>query len=224
MKTVDQMIDDILRREGGYANHPADRGGPTNFGITQSTLATYRREYASEADVKSMSKTEARAIYRQIYYLDPHLDLLPPDLQPFVFDCAVNHGPTQASRFVQEVCNQLDSRKIGVDGKLGPVSCGRARELLVNVGYDTLMRALVERRRQFYLDLIKRRPDQEAFRKGWMNRLAEFAVDHEQKTLILTGVELPKPKMIGKDYAMDALVVLAEFQLFGKKILVCTPS
>ena len=32
--TVDQMIDDILRREGGYVNHPADKGGPTKYGIT----------------------------------------------------------------------------------------------------------------------------------------------------------------------------------------------
>ena len=29
MRTVPEMIDDILRREGGFVDHPADRGGPT---------------------------------------------------------------------------------------------------------------------------------------------------------------------------------------------------
>jgi lysozyme family protein len=26
---IDQLIDDLITREGGYSNHPADRGGPT---------------------------------------------------------------------------------------------------------------------------------------------------------------------------------------------------
>ena len=33
-RSIEQMIDDVIRREGGYVDHPRDRGGPTNFGIT----------------------------------------------------------------------------------------------------------------------------------------------------------------------------------------------
>jgi lysozyme family protein len=193
MKTVDQMIDDILRREGGYVNHPADRGGPTNHGITQSTLSVARGRQATIEDVRTLSATEAGEIYRWEYYLKPRLDNLPPEIQPFVFDCAVNHGPTQAIRFVQEVLNQSDTRPIQVDGRCGQATASRAREVIVNVGEEPLLRNLVERRRQFYLDLIARKPSQEVFRKGWMNRLAEFAVDERQRALILTGVELPTP-------------------------------
>ncbi len=33
----------VLRQEGGYADHPADPGGATNFGITRKTLARWRK-------------------------------------------------------------------------------------------------------------------------------------------------------------------------------------
>ena len=33
---VSQLIDDLIDREGGYVNHPADRGGATCWGITEA--------------------------------------------------------------------------------------------------------------------------------------------------------------------------------------------
>ena len=33
---VDERIDELIEREGGYVCHPADRGGPTRFGITEA--------------------------------------------------------------------------------------------------------------------------------------------------------------------------------------------
>ena len=50
--------DDALRRllahEGGYTNHPADPGGPTNFGITIFDYRKYVKPNATAADVRAM--------------------------------------------------------------------------------------------------------------------------------------------------------------------------
>ena len=53
---VEQMIDDVIRREGGFVDHPHDRGGPTNFGITQATLSRHLGRPASVADVRRLSR------------------------------------------------------------------------------------------------------------------------------------------------------------------------
>lgn len=34
--TADQIIEGILGKEGGYVDHPSDKGGPTRWGITQT--------------------------------------------------------------------------------------------------------------------------------------------------------------------------------------------
>ena len=34
-----QIIDALIEREGGYVHNPADRGGPTKYGITLSGAA-----------------------------------------------------------------------------------------------------------------------------------------------------------------------------------------
>lgn len=59
---VDKMIDDIIRREGEYVDHPNDRGGPTKYGITQKTLSQYLGYAAVKSDVQNLDIEVARAI------------------------------------------------------------------------------------------------------------------------------------------------------------------
>lgn len=38
---ADQTIEGILGKEGGYVDHPSDKGGPTRWGITQTTARAH---------------------------------------------------------------------------------------------------------------------------------------------------------------------------------------
>ena len=99
-RSVEQMIDDVIRREGGYVDHPRDRGGPTKFGITQSTLSRHLGRPASADDVRGLTPDVAADIYRRYYYEAPGLDLLPQSVQPFVFDAAVNNTDRKAGHLI----------------------------------------------------------------------------------------------------------------------------
>lgn len=33
---IEKYLDELIKREGGYVNNPADRGGATKYGITQA--------------------------------------------------------------------------------------------------------------------------------------------------------------------------------------------
>ena len=174
---VETMIDEILVKEGGYVNHPADRGGPTNYGITQKTLSRYL-EVAVTADmVKALDVDTARDIHELNYYRIPRIDKLPPPLQPFLFDSAVNHGPRRAIKFLQEVCNDAGYGPLVVDGLMGPKSKAQAHACLQELG-DWMIVALVEERQMFYADIVTNDASQNVFLKGWLARARSFLPDY----------------------------------------------
>lgn len=174
MQTIEQMIDDILRREGGYVDHPADRGGATNFGITQKTLSQYLGHNVLKRDVQNLSEDVARDIYERNYYYSPRIDRLPSAIQPFIFDSAVNHGPRRAIKFVQSVCNQAGyNPPLSEDGAMGPNTRRGAEWAQTEMG-SVFLKALLEERRNFYLAIVASRPSQQVFLNGWMNRVDEF--------------------------------------------------
>lgn len=178
MKTVDELLDDVLRREGGYVDHPADRGGPTNYGITLKTLSQYIGYAATENDMKTLDVQVAKDIYEKNYYYGPSIQKLPAQVQGFIFDCAVNHGPRRAIKFMQNVCNQAGyTPRLQVDGAMGPNTLKGAQWAQNNM-QDMFLLALFEERKNFYRTIVEHDPSQNVFLKGWMNRVKEFEDDY----------------------------------------------
>ena len=67
---VDRLIDALIEREGGYVDHPADKGGPTCFGITEAVA----RAHGYRGAMRQLPREEAAAIYRRLYWLRPRFD------------------------------------------------------------------------------------------------------------------------------------------------------
>lgn len=90
----------IFGHEGGYVDHPADPGGATNWGITIGTYSKWLGRPATKAEVKAMPKSVAAAIYRAWYAKPVAFDELPPGVDLFGLDSAINSGPNPALKWM----------------------------------------------------------------------------------------------------------------------------
>ena len=172
---VERLIDALIEREGGYVNHPADRGGPTAFGITEAVA----RANGYVGPMKLMPREEAAGIYRRLYWARPRLDAL-ADLSPRIaeelFDTGVNMGPAVAVTFLQRALTALnrsgrDYPDLVPDGRIGAATIDALRQYLAvrGTGAETvLLRALDALQGERYVRLAERRPANEAFLYGWL--------------------------------------------------------
>jgi lysozyme family protein len=136
-----QIVEHILSKEGGFVDHPADRGGPTNLGITQTTLAAWRKQPVTVADVQQLSAEEARAIY-QALYVTP-FDGADPRVKAHLVDIAVHSGVSRA-RALLATAEQHQDRPLPVQ--------------------------LVIERLEFIARLVQQKPSQLVFLAGWIRR------------------------------------------------------
>ena len=179
---VDQWIDGLIEREGGYVNHPADKGGPTCFGITEAVA----RAHGYAGPMRQLPREEAVAIYRRLYWLRPGFDGLASRsarVAEELFDTGVNMGPAVAATFLQRALTALnrngkDYPDLVPDGRIGNVTLA-ALDAFLRVrgqrsGEAVLLRALEALQGERYLRLAERRPANEAFLYGWLaNRTGE---------------------------------------------------
>ncbi|MGN6058710.1 MAG: glycoside hydrolase family 108 protein [Sphingomicrobium sp.] len=179
---VDTLIDRLIEREGGYADHPADKGGPTCFGITEAVA----RAQGYAGPMRLLPREEAIAIYRRLYWLRPRFDQVASrsaSVAAELFDTGVNMGPAVATTFLQRALTALnrnakDYPDLTPDGRIGAQTLAALDAFLKlrgrSCGEAVLLRALEALQGERYLRLAERRPANEAFLYGWLaNRIGE---------------------------------------------------
>ena len=179
MANIDDLIDDVIEREGGYANHPADRGGPTNWGITEAVA----RRQGYVGDMRALPRCEAAAIYKRLYWFRPRFDQVAseaPALAAELFDTGVNMGTGTAIAFLQRALNALnregrDYPDLAIDRRIGPRTLHALQAFLNRrgkAGETVLLKAIEALQGAHYISIAEARPSQEAFVYGWLaNRI-----------------------------------------------------
>jgi lysozyme family protein len=173
--SIEGIIDATIGKEGGYSDHPADRGGPTRWGITQAVA----RKHGYYGDMRVLPRDTAVTIYRGEYFEKPGfmgVAALSPAIAEELFDTGVNMGPAVPSMMLQRLLNALnrggaDYPDLAVDGKIGPGTIAALRAYLKVRGAEgeaVLLKALNCLQGERYVDLAEKRPANEAFLFGWI--------------------------------------------------------
>lgn len=156
-RNFEKALAAVLKHEGGYSNHPADNGGPTNKGVTLENFRRYVKINGTIDDLKKLTTAQAGIIYRRFYWDKVRADELPDGVDYAVFDFAVNSGPGRAIKFLQ--------RAVGVtqDGEIGPKTIAAAAKK----SKADVIEAICSTR----LAWLKGLHDWPVFKNGWTYRI-----------------------------------------------------
>lgn len=168
---VNQIIEDVLKAEGGYVNNPNDRGGATNFGITEAVA----RSNGYQGDMRQMPREFAFKVYLKQYVEAPGFSLMLPMSEKIVaelVDTGVNMGPAVAGKFLQRALNVLqDAHKLAVDGICGAATRAALQAYLKrrpDDGEAVLLKALNCLQGTRYIELVEGRERNRSFIFGWL--------------------------------------------------------
>lgn len=157
------LIPFILTWEGGYVNNPADKGGPTNKGVTLTTFRQYYGASKTVDDLKKITDEQWGHIFKTGYWDKCKADQISSQsIANIVVDWAYMSGVSTAIKGVQRLLGCKD------DGIIGP------KTLAAINGYRGQMQLFYDIQRtrmDFYYNLVAKRPQNRVFLKGWLNRL-----------------------------------------------------
>lgn len=183
MRTVQEIAEEIVAREGGWVRDPDDPGGATNHGVTIGTLRALgldldRDGRVTEADLRRLTRAQAADIFVLHYFRKPGIDRLPEAIQPSVFDMQVNAG-SQAVRLLQRLLSDMGF-PCTADGIVGPRTVAAA-QAAAGAAPRHLADAYAIARRNYYYALADARPASRKFARrrdggkgGWILRAESF--------------------------------------------------
>lgn len=147
---INEMLDRLIHREGGYVNDPDDPGGETKYGIS-------KRSYP-DLDIAALTVEQARDIYWRDFVRPARIDQIRHrDVAEQILDWYVNSG-VKGIRSLQKALG------VASDGVIGPETLSALNKLK-----DARM--IFHERLRFYAKLRKPK-----FMLGWINRLIDMGL------------------------------------------------
>ena len=171
MANVNQLAPFILKWEGGFVNDPADLGGATNMGVTIGAWKScgYDKDGDGDIDVDDLRLLTREDVVNRV--LKPHYwdrwkadDIKSQSVANILVDWVWASG-AHGIKIPQRLLG------VSVDGIVGPktlaaVNARNPREL-----FDMIKTA----RFDFIEDICRKRPANNKFKRGWMNRINDIS-------------------------------------------------
>jgi len=142
---------DVLRHEGGYVNHPNDKGGETKYGISSRVWKDKIK------NIKELTEYQAFLIYFVEYFLNTFILDVWNETKNFqlvskLVDMNINIGLQKTQQIYQKAIELL-----GIEA--------RNTQEFIDV--------LIKLQKEHYESIVRKNPKQEVFLRGWYKR-AEY--------------------------------------------------
>ena len=164
----DKAFEIVLGHEGGFTANPRDpgnwTGGAIGVGICRGTNFGISAAAYPDIDIASITKEQAKAIYKRDYWNKINGDNLPAPLALILYDFGVNSGPATAAKALQRVLG------VTQDGVIGPQTL-KAVQAKQGQGVDIIVDILA--RRALFMMSLK---IWNTFGFGWLRRLFRLAI------------------------------------------------
>lgn len=177
---VTDFINSTIQKEGNgqYTNDPKDSGGPTRWGVTETTA----RKFGYTGDMRELPRETAVMIYTSLYWVKPGFEavsIFSEILAERLFDFGVLAGQSTAAKQLQRVINVLnrngrDYPDLTADGKIGQVTINALKAFIQkrgDAGLKVLIGMVVSCQSVYLIELAEHRPKDEEYIYGWeLNR------------------------------------------------------
>lgn len=178
MEKNELLIKMVLTHEGGWNLVKNDNGGETYCGIAKKYHPNWEGwkiidtnkplKYNQKIKDDKLEKLVLDVYMKQYYNPMKIGSINSLMLSAHVFCHGVNAGTTTAIKLLQKAINSVYKVQIAVDGKIGTQTLSYANK---ESKMSALIAAYIDRRNEFYQNIVKRNPSQKKFLNGWLSRV-----------------------------------------------------
>ncbi len=174
MPNYKEIVPFILRWEGGEVNDPADSGGHTNKGITRDTFNLLSQKVLGKAptlaNFRGMTRSDAELFIKHFWDKATYNNSIRSQkIAETLTTWFWGSGATGLKNF-QRLVNTTFNKNLTIDGVIGKNTAA----IINSVDHDKLFNEALKAREQFFRNLAARRPKDQKFLRGWLNRLNDF--------------------------------------------------
>jgi len=154
MGDFNQAVQKTLIHEGGYVNNPADKGGPTKYGITQADMPNL--------NIATINQAQAESYYLEHYWKPLYSQITDQLLCEKIFDMGVLFGVGTAVKMLQ--ISMAKEINLVSDGTFGPNTLAATNMYGdLNAYKQTLLAHIIS--------VVTANPGDSVFIKGWTSRV-----------------------------------------------------